>query len=1266
MFSGKVKAIGISVGILLLSVLASGQSDKKLSYHFGDSLNDTDIVSTIRGVIINYSLSDLSVSGLINSEGSFFRIEAPGHTPTQEMGKPELPVFSRLIRIPENSEIKIRISNVISRKISPSGAGYKGMLYPRQANSAKTQDKLKTEFAIDKTLYNRRGVIESDTVRVELLGRIRGQQLANVYISPVRYNPLKNELEVITSMKIEISFPDSKGTGSSSGMTESALFTESLDKGILNYNPSDVITGYSDKPVRMIILTDTVFKKHLKPYITWKTRKGFRITTLYRGSKLAGTTFTELKDTLSKIYRSATDENPAPEYLLIVGDINIIPRSDGTTQVSDLYYGEFDGNGDYLPDMFIGRLPVTDTSDVKAVVNKLVQYESFQFADTNKFYRRALIAAGGETYPSYITFMNGQINYATTNYLNTANNIDVKSIPVPLPVKPDSVIKSWINRGVSFINYTGHGLVDQWFKPEPSKEYPLLLSSDVAQLTNKNMYPFVISNACQTAHYNDAGSLGNKMILAAEKGAVGFIGCSNDSFWEEDYYWAVGNKVPSGNPPYSSAALGAYDRLFHLNNESPSSWYVTMGQVNYAGNLSVSAGTSLLKKYYWETYTLLGDPSIIPFIGDPANFNIALPDTIPNGIKSLSVTLDPFSYIAISHRDTLWDASYASPSGSVVLDLPGLSNDSCLVVITGQNKIPLIKKIYIGTINKEFINLSASSIDDSGANNNGLADYGESLNLKITVSNLGLSAAEGLYGKLTTTSDWVTIIADSAYIGSLAGRSEIVLTNSFSFKIDRLIPDRGYITINLKLKDTKTEKNYKIDISVHAPALEILSCIIDDSGTGNGDNIADPGETINLVFSVANTGSSNISGLLGVADYPPGLTVNQTAVSTGVIEYGKTRNIPVSVTLSPLMQKGTSFNIHSILNCDPYFTDKIFSVAIGKIRESFEYQTFSIFPWQNASAYPWVITNSSAFEGQFSARSAVIPDKAESTLKLSVNTPKQDTVKFMYKVSSEQDFDFLIFRLNGVQLLKVSGERAWVEKKVVLNEGYNLLEWIYSKDKTLKSGSDCAMIDFITFPSSAFNKVDIKTGKIVTPQPNKNYAYEIISARVINLGTDTLKNYYMGYTINNNPALYQVFNKKINPADSADISFITAANMNGNGTYLIKVFSSGNNDGYIKNDTASLVIINTAVEPVVNQANSIRVMPNPFSESFRILINAEKSDNARISIFDPAGRNVWEENFPLIPGENNLTVTPGKIASGYYSVIIRGKTIYKVARLIKK
>ena len=149
-------------------------------------------------------------------------------------------------------------------------------------------------------------------------------------------------------------------------------------------------------------------------------------------------------------------------------------------------------------------------------------------------------------------------------------------------------------------------------------------SKDIDSLKNKNMYPFTISNACRTAQYNSSTSFGNRMVLSKEKGAIGFIGCSNDSYWDEDYYWAVGAGSVSIDPTYQNTGLGAYDRLFHTNGESPADWYFTMGQINYAGNLAVSASTSTRKKYYWETYNLVGDPSVIPIIGKPGSFNIII------------------------------------------------------------------------------------------------------------------------------------------------------------------------------------------------------------------------------------------------------------------------------------------------------------------------------------------------------------------------------------------------------------------------------------------------------------------------------------------------------------------------------------------------------------------------------------------------------------------------------------------------------------------
>jgi Peptidase family C25/Propeptide_C25/Peptidase family C25, C terminal ig-like domain len=1257
MLSGKDKhALFLAISLLIASSV-NGQAGRAYKYHFNGDLQRESIVSSDQGIVINYSITELNIESIINASGEFYRISIPGHNPSSEPGKPELPVLSRLISVPENSSVRVIISDVTAETITPVSLNFKGLLYPRQPSATKDVQQQKVSFVFDKAEYSRRGIINSDTVRIEYTGRIRNRQLATIHIYPVRYDPALNKLSVIRSMKVEVKFTPVNGSFTVAAQPKSLLLNQSLDRSILNYNASDLINGYTDQPVKMIIITDPAFKKNLAPFLKWKTQKGFKLTTIYKGTGLS--TFAQLKDTISKIYNSATPDNPAAEYLLIIGDSYRIPKSEGngTSNISDMYYGEFNGNGDYIPDMYVGRLPVSDTNQLKTVIGKIIQYEKFQFADTNKFYTRALVTAGIDA--DWFSYMNGQVKYEISNYLNPSNKINGYSFYYPQSqTARDSIIKL-INKGMSFINYTGHGVTNGWL-------YMNISSTDIKSFGNKNMYPFVIANACMTAQFTDTTSFGDKMIVTANKGAVGYIGCTNDSFWYEDFYWAVGVGTPSADPKYTETGLGALDRLFHTHGESPSDWYLSMGQVNYAGNLAVSASTSKYKKYYWETYTLLGDPSTIPFIGTPDTFKISIPDTLPNGIKSLSLTLPPFSYIAISHFDTLWDASYASPTGSVVLNLPGRSNDSCLIVVSGQNKIPVIKTIHIADLNKEYINLNASSINDASGNNNGQADYGESLFIKLNIGNLGLSNATGIYAKLTSTSDWATINNDSVFIGTLAGKSQIILPTCFGIKIADIVPDKGYITMNLTLGDSKTIKNYAIDICVHSPVLDIINCLVDDSGTGNANNLAEAGETFNLSFKIRNSGSSDVTGTFNILNQPNGLTIFNPSVSTGLLQSGKVTVVPVSVKLASDVKHGGSFDIATFLNCSPYFKNKTFTIPIGKTIESFEYQKLTIFPWVNSSSYPWTITNGQAEDGQFSVRSGSIPNSAESLLKIKVNVPVKDTVRFSVKVSSELNYDFLYFRLNGTQMFSMSGETDWTEKKFALNEGFNLMEWDYKKDESQSSGNDCAWLDNIRFPSTAFNNTDLKTGKIVTPQPGKSYNQEPITAQIINLGTDTIKSFNLAYQINSDSPVTQNFVKKINPADTLVVVFNQSANLLGNGQYIIEVYGFNNNDSFLNNDTALISLINTAIiSHVENTDNNLKIIPNPFRQSFRIELESLINDDITISLFGLSGEILREYKQSMVPGLNSFSIATDGLANGFYTIRIKGKTTLKTARIIK-
>lgn len=1250
---GKNKQTAIPVFFLLISTFAAGQTGGAYKYSSRGDVKESAVISDEKSVTINYSLSELNIKETSFDNTIFYRLSAPGHFTSTRPGEPELPLYCSLIEIPEGADWKVFISNVKSERINPARKGIKGILYPAQESEAKQDKRVRTGLTFNKALYSTHDLLNADTIKVEILGKIRGRQLANLIISPVRYNPGTNSLELITSMKIEIKFNRDAQITALPVKGESALFYEPLNKAVLNYNPDDVITGYSDQPVEMIILTDTTYRKFIEPLLLWKTQKGYKLKVLFRGKGLAGETFTEIKQTLSTIYNSSSADGHPPEYLLIIGDVTKIPFY-GTGNITDMYYGEFDGNGDYLPDMFIGRIPANDTNAVKSAVNKIIQYESFNFADTNTFYSRALVATGKDD--GYSDYMNGQVRYAINNYLTAANRINNYHFYYPDGyTKKDSIMKL-IKNGLSFINYTGHGSSAGWLHLE-------IKSSDVAKMGNSNMYPFIISNACRTAQFSDTLSFGNKIMNGVNKGAIGFIGCSNDSYWDEDFYWIIGACTPGADPTYAKSGLGAYDRLFHTHGEAPSDWYITMGQVNYAGNLSVSSSASQKKKYYWETYTLLGDPSLIPIMGKPTPFTMVLPDTLPNGIKSLSLTVDPFAYVGVSHSDTLWDASFASPSGSVVLDLPGLSEDSCLVVITGQNKIPVIKTIHFSNINREFLNLSGTILNDSGGNNNGKADFGETLFLDLKISNLGLIDATNLSATISSTSPWVTISNSSFSTGTLPAGQEMTISNHFQLTIGKDVPDLGIITINLLLKDDRFEKRFKIDITLHSPRLEIINCIFDDSETGNNNYVADQGETFRLIFQVRNYGTSNTSGDFFIDSDQSDLTVLDPSVKSGVLQFGEVTDIPVLVKLSDMAPFGGFISVSSSLDCNPYFVEKDFSFRVGRIRESFEASSFRVFPWINMSSRPWTINRTISAEGNLSAQSGAITHNGVTNLLIRTYFTKADTLKFFYKVSSELNYDYLEFRLNDTTVFKKSGEIDWERRSVAVRPGINKMEWIYKKDNSVSQGSDCAWLDLIDFSISSpvtYIQRDLSVETIVSPVQKDFYGKEPVTVKVFNMGKDTLNGFFLGYTINNNIPVRQFFDERVFPyKDTVTVTFDRSADLALGGTYDISIFGYDNQDDYLRNDTLSISVENMTIEETMS------VYPNPFTDKITVVLNSKENRKVRITITGISGLVITDIDRALVPGENRIIIDTGKFTPSMYLLRIITGSYEKVYPLVR-
>jgi hypothetical protein len=130
---------------------------------------------------------------------------------------------------------------------------------------------------------------------------------------------------------------------------------------------------------------------------------------------------------------------------------------------------------------------------------------------------------------------------------------------------------------------------------------------------------------------------------------------------------------------------------------------------------------------------------------------------------------------------------------------------------------------------------------------------------------------------------------------------------------------------------------------------------------------------------------------------------------------------------------------------------------------SFESGTFEP-QWTFAGNAPWVITTETPYDGLYCARSGAIADNQSSSMSIDLYLTAAGTVSFFRKVSSEADYDYLIFYIDNILQGQWSGTVAWGEVSFNVTAGQHTFKWSYAKDGGVISGSDRAWLDYITFP----------------------------------------------------------------------------------------------------------------------------------------------------------------------------------------------------------
>jgi hypothetical protein len=1046
---------------IMIASLHSPAQDFNIS--FGDKQSGKGIVTdNMQQLKVIYSYPGISSFSVKSEAGMFNEIFMPNAYWTGELGTPKLPASKDLIEIPFGAEATVKVLGYSVNEYKLKEFGIENLLMPVQPSVRKDQNADDMPFEFKQELYKSDEFIGQELAQVEILGVMRGMRIARLTVAPVNYNPVQGVIRVYNDIEIEINFinSDQKLTEHKKASTWSPYF-EAARNSLLNQPAKDYpaqpdLTTY---PVKYLIVSPRMFETDLQPFIEWKTMKGFEVITGY--TDVIGTSYTAIQTWVHAQYNAGTPEDPAPSFLLIVGDTPQVPAVTGSSsgKMTDLYYASVDG--DMFPEMYYGRFSATNSTQLQAQIEKTIYYEKYEFTDPTFLDKTTLIAGADGTWNPRV----GQatIIYGTNNYFNTAHGYtDIYTYltsPYTGCYNPDKI-------AVGFINYTAHCSQTSWGDP-------LLTQSNVNAFTNTGKYPLAVGNCCLAADFGHAECIGETWQRAANKGSVAYIGSSPSSYWFEDFYWSVGAFPIQGTndgyvPTFEETTLGAYDGPFVSD-------YVSTGGIVMTGNLAVTevhiqgypSHSSPL--YYWQAYNVLGDPSLVIYHTQGSNNIVNHMAIVPIGVNEYEVSALPGSYAAISKNGVLLGAALVGPSGVAMVPIQAVTESGMVdIVVTKPQYIPYMQQVPAAALAGPYISLDSYIINDAGGNNNGQADYAEAFSLHLTLKNVGSDPSDEVIAILTGSDPYVTLTSIATRnFGEITNGATSTLNDAYSFTVADNAPDQHMAEFELQMTDGSGNWDALLLITINAPDLSIsASLIIDDAG-GNNNGQADPGETLNLVFEVSNQGNSQATDVEAIlSSGNPYITINTSSANIIQLNAGATEYAIFSVSIDEDTPAGTPIQLTLTAGAGAYDANRDFTLVVGLIIEDFESGDFSKFGWNFAGNQPWVITDVNPYEGTYSAKSGAIAHSQSSQLILEYDVASNGNISFYRKVSSESNWDFLKFYINNTVVDQWSGAVDWSEVEFPVSAGFNNFKWEYMKDGSVSTGSDCAWIDYIKLPPS--------------------------------------------------------------------------------------------------------------------------------------------------------------------------------------------------------
>ncbi|MBE6336178.1 MAG: T9SS type A sorting domain-containing protein [Lentimicrobiaceae bacterium] len=987
-----------------------------------------------------------------------------------EIGNPSLPYYSVRLLLPQGSEassVDIYFSDYVEME------GEYNLFPVQQAVPYSRPDMYK--FSKNKDIYSSKSVYPSESHTEVTTQYLNGYAFAFLNFTPLQYVPSTGKVMYAKNVKVVVN-TISEREDHSSMLWNTSDNIKTVSK--IAQNP-EMMTSYASREFvmtgyDMLVITGEEYIEGYSEYVNYYDSIGVRtrivgLEEIY--SEMEG------QDNQEKIrnYIIREYQNEGIYMVTLGGDVNIVPYRgfycivNGDTEdygiPADMYYSCLDGtwndNGnnkwgepeesDMMPEIGISRMSFANADKQAVLIRKTLSYQrnpvlgefhdvtlgSEIMDDTPTYGGDYLELIIGERSDNGYTTIGIPEDYNFTRVYEEHGNWSGQNLMVAL------------NEGAQYLHHAGHAnsdFVAGWYNSDiTDANFHALNGVD-------HNFTFMHSHGCICGSF-DVDCIMERMTTI-NNFCVATAGNSR-------YGWYVpgGTEAPAA----------------HLHREMIDAQYGNrvdvMAMALRESKVETASWTMYADALRWNTYCLniLGDGAVSIWLDEPFTPIVECDSEIMLGSESFEITIKNMDDELLSnfrcglyYEDEIFGYAVSDELGkaSLVFEEPISNVGTAQLKIAGPNAYPQIIDIQLLSQDVPYVVYDSYSLNDP----DNQIDYLESHTINTTLKNVGSVDAANVVATLSCDKpEYVEITTSTIEIGDVAANSEVTLNECFAFTVCDSVPNKTNIKFIVTCTDGTDTWESRFNTIIYAPQFDFLGATVDDSA-GNGNNQIEPGETISINFSAANTGNSNAENVtFAVFCSAPEISFTENEYTfeevnaADSVEYVFTFNVDEAVEL------GVAYEFIVATYSGYYIDYDSYIIVIGSTEETFETADFSAYEWQFNES-PWFIDDINSYQGNYCARSAQIYDNATSSLYIEIEIFDEMEISFFKKVSSESGWDMLFFDVDDVTFGEWSGESDWSQEKFTLPAGKHVLRWSYNKDSSMSSGQDCAWIDNIVFP----------------------------------------------------------------------------------------------------------------------------------------------------------------------------------------------------------